>query len=129
MNQTRDEILENAFRRGLSPDEQFELSAEFKDDISRGWSQNNLTSADAFYYYYSHFTSGQDYLEANLRRLGTPVKVIWGEKDVYISKEMGAEFARKASAELTVLSGIGHYPHLQAPKKTLDEIRASFNKR
>jgi pimeloyl-ACP methyl ester carboxylesterase len=33
MNSTRDEILENAFRRGLSKDEQFEVSQEFRDDM------------------------------------------------------------------------------------------------
>jgi pimeloyl-ACP methyl ester carboxylesterase len=129
MNNTRDEILENAFRRGLSKAEQFELSQEFRDDMSRGWSQDNMTSADAFYHYYSHFTRDQDYFESNLNRLKTPVTVIWGEKDFYIKKEMGVEFANKANLELFVLSGIGHYPHLQSPKRTIDEIRASFDKR
>jgi len=37
MNKTRDEILENAFKRGLSKDEQFDVPREFKDDMSRGW--------------------------------------------------------------------------------------------
>jgi pimeloyl-ACP methyl ester carboxylesterase len=50
MNNTRDEILENAFRRGLSKEEQFEVSQEFREDMLRGWSQNNMTSADAFYH-------------------------------------------------------------------------------
>jgi pimeloyl-ACP methyl ester carboxylesterase len=90
MNETRDEILENAFRRGLSKDEQFQVSQEFKDDMFRGWSQNNITSADAFYHYYSHFTRDQDYLEFNLNKLKTPVKVIWGEKDFYIKKGNGS---------------------------------------
>lgn len=129
MNNTRDEILENAFRRGLSRDEQFELSQEFRDDMFRGWSQDNMTSADAFYHYYSHFTRDQDYFESNLNRLKTPVTVIWGEKDFYINKEMGVEFASKARIELIVLSRLGHYPHLQSPKQTIDEIRASFDKR
>src|SRR5688572_18396002 len=92
MNNTRDEILENAFRRGLSQDEQFELSQEFKDDMARGWSQHNMTSADAFYHYYSHFTRDQDYFESNLNKLTTTVTVIWGEKDFYIKKEIGLEF-------------------------------------
>lgn len=129
MNANRDEILENAFRRGLSPDEQFEISAEFKADMFGGWSQDNLTSADAFYHYYSHFTSGQNYLESNLSRLKTPVKVIWGEKDFYIKKEMGVEFAARTRTKLSVLAGVGHYPHLQTPKQTIEEIRASFDER
>jgi pimeloyl-ACP methyl ester carboxylesterase len=128
MNNTRDEILENAFRRGLSKEEQFDLSREFRDDMFRGWSQNNMTSADAFYHYYSHFTRDQNYFESNLTKLKTPVAVIWGEKDFYINKEMGVDFASKVKLELIVLSGLGHYPHLQSPKKTIDEIRASFDK-
>lgn len=128
MNSTRDEILENAFRRGLSKDEQFEVSQEFREDMLRGWSQNNITSADAFYYYYSHFTRDQDYFESHLNKLKTPVTVIWGEKDFYIKKEMGVELANKANMELIVFSGLGHYPHLQSPKRTIDEIRASFDK-
>lgn len=128
MNKNRDEILENAFRRGLSKDEQFDVSQEFKDDMFRGWSQNNITSADAFYHYYSHFTRDQDYFEFNLKKLKTPVRVVWGEKDFYIKKEMGIEFAKKANIELTLLSNLGHYPHLQSPKQTIEEIVASFDK-
>jgi pimeloyl-ACP methyl ester carboxylesterase len=95
MNSTRDDILDNAFRRGLSKEEQFDVSQEFREDMGRGWSQNNTTSADAFYHYYAHFTRDQDYFEANLHKLTTPVTVIWGEKDFYIKKDMGVEFANK----------------------------------
>ena len=62
MNKNREEILENAFRRGLSKDDQFDVSKEFRDDMYQGWSQGNLTSADAFYHYYSHFTRGSELL-------------------------------------------------------------------
>jgi pimeloyl-ACP methyl ester carboxylesterase len=127
MNNTRDEILENAFRRGLSIDEQFELSQDLREDMLRGWSQDSMTSADAFYHYYSHFTRDQNYFESQLSKLKTPVTVIWGEKDFYINKEMGTELANRASLELVVLSGVGHYPHLQDPKRTIKEIRASFD--
>ena len=128
MNKTRDEILENAFRRGLSKDEQFEVSREFKDDMSRGWNQDDLTSADAFYHYYSHFTRDQDHLESNLHRLRTPIKVVWGEKDPYIRTDMGVEFANRTKTELSVLPGLGHYPHLQSPRQTVDEVRALFDR-
>lgn len=129
MNRNRDEILENAFRRGLPKNEQFDLSPELKDDMLRGWSQDGLTSADAFYHYYSHFTRDQEYFESHLARLKTPVKVIWGEKDFYINKEMGVEFAKKANIEFTLLPRLGHYPHLQDPKQTIEEIQASFSSR
>ena len=126
LNKNRDDILENAFRRGLPKEAQFEVSQEFKDDMSRGWSQGAMTTADAFSHYYSHFTRDQDHFESQLARLKTPVKVVWGEKDLYIKKEMGVEFAERIHAELTLLPGIGHYPHLQNPKQVIDEVRASF---
>lgn len=128
MNRNRDEILENAFRRGLAKDEQFELPQDFKADMLRGWNQGDLTSADAFYHYYSHFTRDQRDFEDNVGRLRTPIKVIWGERDFYISKDMGVEFARKASLELTLLPALGHYPHLQSRATAIEEIRAAFGR-
>jgi len=126
LNKNREDILENAFRRGLPKEAQFEVSREFKDDMSRGWNQGAMTTADAFSHYYSHFTRDQDYFESQLPRLKTPVKVVWGQQDLYIKKEMGLEFAERINAELTLLPGIGHYPHLQVPKHAIDEVRASF---
>lgn len=125
MNLNREEILENAYRRGLPKDRQFEVSPEYKDDMARGWGSGGMTTADAFYHYYASFTRDQQYFEANLARLRTPVKVVWGADDLYINKAMGAEFAAKAGAEFTVLPGVGHYPHLQVPKRTVEEIRAA----
>jgi len=125
-NKTRDEILENTFTRGLPAASHYEIDPEFKADMARGWQSGALTSADAFYYYYSHFTRDEDYFEANLARLKTPVKVIWGERDVYIKKEMGEELANRAHLELRVLPNIGHYPHLQDKAATISEVRAAF---
>jgi pimeloyl-ACP methyl ester carboxylesterase len=125
MNKGRDEILANAFFRGISPEERFEVSQELKDDMAKGWG-GDLTSADAFYHYYSYFTRDQDYFEANMARLKVPVKVVWGEKDVYINKEMGVEYAKRNNVKLTILPKIGHYPHLQAPQQTVAEVRAAF---
>lgn len=126
MNGTRDEILANVHRRGLSAQEQYDLSPALKADMLRGWNHGEVTSADAFHHYYAAFTRDQDYLEANIERLRTPVKVVWGERDVYIDKAMGIEFAGRIGAELTLLPGIGHFPHLQDTDRTVKEIRASF---
>ncbi|WP_065753127.1 alpha/beta fold hydrolase [Bradyrhizobium paxllaeri] len=126
LNRNRDEILANTFTRGLPEEARFEISREFRDDMARGWSQGAMTTADAFSHYYSHFTRDQDHFESQLSRLQTPVKVIWGEKDLYIKKEMGAELAERIHAEFALLPGIGHFPHLQNPKLTIDEVRASF---
>lgn len=127
MNQTSAEILENAHRRGLPEHRQFDLAADVKQDMIRGWSHGGLTSADAFYHYYAAFTRDQDRLEANLGRLRTPVKVIWGERDIYIDSRMGAEFAARTGATLEILPGIGHYPHLQAPERVIAQVRASLD--
>lgn len=126
MNKTSDEILQNVHRRGLSPAEQFDLRIDVQQDMIRSWSRDGVTSADAFAHYYASFTRDQQYLEANLDRLKTPMKVIWGEKDIYITKEMGIEFAGKIGAKLDLLPGIGHFPHLQNSKQTAEEIIASF---
>jgi pimeloyl-ACP methyl ester carboxylesterase len=127
INQNRDEILENAFRRGLETSEQFILPQDFKDDMAAGWSHGGLSTGDAFYHYYSHFTRDQQFFEQHLARLKTPVQVVWGEKDIYIDKMMGEEFAAKSGKPLTVLPKLGHYPHLQAPQQTSKEIRAAFD--
>jgi pimeloyl-ACP methyl ester carboxylesterase len=125
LNKNRDDILENAFRRGLPKEAQFEVSREFKDDMASGWN-GALTTADAFAHYYAHFTRDQDHFESQLARFKTPVKVVWGEQDLYIRKEMGVELAEKLRAGIALLLGIGHYPHLQSPQQTIDEVRAAF---
>lgn len=126
MNKTSDEILQNVHRRGLSPTEQFDLPSDVRQDMARSWSLDGVTSADAFAHYYANFTHDQNVLETNLDRLKTPVKVIWGEKDIYIRSEMGIEFAEKIGAKVDVLPDIGHFPHLQNPKQTVENIYASF---
>lgn len=125
-NKRRDEILANTFTRGLPESARFEISAEFKTDLAQGWDQGGMTTADAFAHYYAQFTRDQDHFEREISKLTIPVKVIWGEEDLYIKKDMGIEFAGKTGAELTLLPGIGHFPHLQGPTQTRDEIRASF---
>lgn len=125
MNANRAEILENAFRRGLPAELQFEVSRGYKDDMARGWDHGGITSADAFFHYYSHFTRDQNHFEANLARLTTPVKTVWGELDLYIDKAMAVEFAGRTGGDLTLLPGIGHYPHLQNPAGTVAEIRTA----
>ena len=125
-NKGRDEILQNTFTRGLAEDAKYAVPADFSQDIAQGWDHGTMTSADAFYHYYSHFTRDQRYFEANLARLATPVRVVWGEKDLYIRKDMGEEFARRTNAPLDILPGIGHYPHLQDPRHVIDAVEASF---
>ena len=126
MNANREEILANTFYRGLPKEAHYEISREFRDDMARAWGHGGMTSVDAFYHYYSWFTRDQDYFEANMAKLKTPVRVVWGEKDIYIRKEMGAEFAERNKIRLNILPRLGHYPHLQDPKQAVDEVRAAF---
>jgi pimeloyl-ACP methyl ester carboxylesterase len=125
-NAGRDEILANAMRRGLSPEEQFEISPAYRADMAAGWSHGAITAADAFARYYAAFSADQADFEARIARLKTPVSVVWGGKDVYIDPAMGAEFAARVGASFSVLPGTGHYPHLQDPQRTAAEIRAAL---
>jgi pimeloyl-ACP methyl ester carboxylesterase len=126
LNKNRDDILENAFRRGLPAEAQFELSADFRQDLYRGRNHGTITTADAFSFYYSHFPRDQEFFESNVGRLRTPVVVVWGELDVYIDKRMGIEFSPTLNSPLKLLSGVGHYPHLQRPEHVVDAVRSSF---
>jgi len=126
MNATSAEILANVHRRDLPPELQYDLTPELASDMADNWNRDGMTSADAFFHYYAHFTRDQNILEANLARLRTPVRVIWGERDLYIRPDMGVEFANAAGLEIDVVPGLGHFPHLQAPQRTVEEVRASF---
>ncbi len=126
MNKTSEEILQNVHRRGLAPESQYELPPELQADMKDSWAREGVTSVDAFAFYYSHFTRDEEYLEANLHGLKTPVKVIWGDSDIYIKPEMGKEFAERTHSEFDLLTGIGHFPHLQDPARTIEEVRAAF---
>lgn len=125
-NATRDEILQNVFTRGLPATSHYGISDAFREDLAKGWPSGELTPADAFYHYYSHFTRDQQYFESNLAKLNTPVSVVWGEQDILISKDMGEELASRAHAPLRILAGIGHFPHLQDSAATVAEVRAAF---
>jgi pimeloyl-ACP methyl ester carboxylesterase len=126
MNANREEILANTFFRGLPKEAHYDIAGEVRDDMARGWSHGGMTVVDAFYHYYAGFTGDQEHFEANLARFTTPVTVIWGGEDLYIKKEMASEFADRIKAELTLLPGIGHYVHLQAPGHAIAAIRAAL---
>jgi pimeloyl-ACP methyl ester carboxylesterase len=114
------------FGAGLPPEAQFDVAREFKDDMARCWSHNGMTTMDAFYHYYLHFTRDENYFEQRLGELKANVKVVWGELDPYIVKAMGEELAERLGVEFKELAGIGHYPHNQDPKRVIAEIRESF---
>jgi pimeloyl-ACP methyl ester carboxylesterase len=121
-NAAKEEVLQNAFRRGFETHEQFPLDPDFARDMHEGWDGTDLTSADAFALYYGRFTRDQNVLEESLARLKTHVEVVWGARDIYINPAMGEEFARRAGVPFRLLEGIGHYPHLQNPDLVAREI-------
>jgi pimeloyl-ACP methyl ester carboxylesterase len=126
MNANRDAVVERAFRNGLPKEPPFEASKEYKHDLIAGWDRPNMTSADAFYHYCSFFTRDGNYFEANLNRLRTPVKVVWGALDAAIKKEMGMELAERINAPIEILDGVNHYLHLQDPKHVYETVNSFF---
>jgi pimeloyl-ACP methyl ester carboxylesterase len=94
--------------------------------MARCWSHSGMTTMDAFYHYYSHFTRDENHFEQRLGEIKTNVKVVWGELDPYIKKAMGEELAERLGVEFKELAGIGHYPHNQDPELVIAEIRESF---
>jgi pimeloyl-ACP methyl ester carboxylesterase len=125
-SRTGGEILDTAVKGGLPKEVQFEAPADFKDDVARGWNHSGMTSADAFYHYYSHFTRDEHYFEANIGKLKTPVKVVWGEKDIYIKKEMGASSHERSTRTSIVFPVPDTTSTCKARKQVIEEIRASF---
>jgi pimeloyl-ACP methyl ester carboxylesterase len=119
-------VAGKGFGAGLPPEAQFDVPSEFKDDMARCWSQQGMTTMDAFYHYYSHFTRDENYFEKRLGEMKANVKVVWGDLDPYIVKAMGEELAERLGVEFKKLAGIGHYPHNQDPALVTAEIRESF---
>lgn len=65
----------------------------------------------------------QKALEARLARLTTPTHAVWGDQDAINSVESGRALAAiQASARLTVLPGLGHAPHQEAPQVFLEAL-------
>ncbi|MEE8156996.1 MAG: alpha/beta hydrolase, partial [Gammaproteobacteria bacterium] len=77
-----------------------------------------------------NFRMGQEYFEARAHELQTPVLVVWGEYDRFISSKLGYEIAEKLpNAKLEIIDKSGHYVHMDKPQelvqvvtKFLDEV-------
>ena len=55
--------------------------------------------------------------------IGIPTQLIWGENDAINPVETArALVAKQTGAKLTVLPGIGHLPHQEAPDAFLDAL-------
>ncbi len=88
------------------------------------------TNQEAFLSYFQNFRMGQEYFEARAHELQTPVLVVWGKYDRFISSMLGHEIAeRLPNAKLQVIDESGHYVHMDKPHelvqvvtKFLDEV-------
>ncbi len=72
---------------------------------------------DAFLSYFQNFRMGQEYFEPRAHELQTPVLVVWGKYDRFISSKLGHEIAEKLpNAQLEVIDKSGHYVHMDKPQ-------------
>ena len=60
-----------------------------------------------------------------LRELTTPVDIVYGELDPYLTPELGAEFDEIfANSQLTIVPNAGHFVQIDAPQVVADAILA-----
>jgi len=65
---------------------------------------------------------GED-LKPLLTKVKIPTLVVWGENDRLVPLSVGKTMAGKIpQAELKILRGVGHSPHLEAPAKLTEKI-------
>jgi pimeloyl-ACP methyl ester carboxylesterase len=97
-----------------------EVQAEFLAD---GVSKSNQ---EAFLSYFQNFRIGQEYFEPRAGELQTPVLVVWGKYDRFISSKLGHEIAEKLpNARLEVIDKSGHYVHMDKPQE-LAQVVTNF---
>ncbi len=90
------------------------IPAEVRQEFStQGTRKSNQ---EAFLSYFQNFRIGQEYFEARAHELQTPVLVVWGKYDRFISSKLGYEIAeRLPNAKLEVIDKSGHYVHMDKP--------------
>ena len=94
-----------------------EVRREF---LSDGVSEN---TQEAFLSYFQNFRTGQEYFEPRAQELQTPVLVVWGKYDRFISSKLGREIAeRLPNAKLEVIDKSGHYVHMDKPQELVQVL-------
>ncbi len=94
-----------------------EVRQEFSAD---GSSKSNQ---EAFLSYFQNFRAGQEYFEPRAQELETPVLVVWGKYDRFISSKLGVEIAEKLpNAKLEVIDKSGHYVHMDTPHELVQVV-------
>jgi pimeloyl-ACP methyl ester carboxylesterase len=60
-----------------------------------------------------------------LHRIDVPTLVIWGEQDRFAAPSYGRQLAEHIpNAELRMLPGAGHYPHIEQSAEVIKMIEA-----
>jgi len=94
-----------------------EVRQEF---ATNGASKSNQ---EAFLSYFQNFRIGQEYFEPRAHDLQTPVLVVWGKYDRFISSKLGVEIAEKLpNAQLEVIDKSGHYVHMDKPQELVQAV-------
>ena len=89
-----------------------EVRQEFLADGMRKSNQ------EAFLSYFQNFRLGQEYFEPRAHELRTPVLVVWGKYDRFISSKLAHEIADKLpNASLEIIDKSGHYVHMDRPRE------------
>ena len=97
------------------------IPAEVRQEfLADGMSKSNQ---EAFLSYFQNFHIGQNYFERRAHELQTPVLVVWGKYDRFISVKLGYEIADKLqSARLEVIDKSGHYVHMDTPQELVQAV-------
>ena len=91
-----------------------------KEFLADGLSKSNQ---EAFLSYFHNFRTGQEYFEPRARELQTPVLVVWGKYDRFISRKLGHEIAEKLpNAKLEIIDKSGHYVHMDKPEELVHVV-------
>ncbi len=97
------------------------IPAEVRQEfLADGLSKSNQ---EAFLSYFQNFRTGQEYFEPRARELQTPVLVVWGKYDRFISHKLGREIAEKLpNAKLEIIDKSGHYVHMDKPEELVHVV-------
>ncbi len=81
------------------------------------------TNQEAFLSYFQNFHIGQEYFEPRAHELKTPVLVVWGKYDRFISVKLAYEIAEKLPhAKLEIIDKSGHYVHMDTPRELVQVL-------
>jgi pimeloyl-ACP methyl ester carboxylesterase len=112
-----DEIIRNSRRIFVRPSAENDFLAARK----LCWYRASLHNAERFAVPFSSIVDDvlRTYIGGVVHQLkGLPMQVIFGEADVVVPLSSGRLLERACGAELHILRGVGHCPHLEDPEQT-----------